>query len=211
MPTEDKQCELYYNPMEEIRMYSGMCTPTMKQAIINAATNKSDPEYKSLRMLTEGAIWYLLPEHSQKGVDCGTLIKYVERVKDEVTGSTTRNDLISMLVDLEVACVRKIHIADVKAVIIYGDDHAIRCPMSQQANDACFLAQVDFGITRGNFLPDDVSLTPSGSKRIFQQISMKVNEDRLKLLKIGRFCSMSPLKRLPIPILEKIKSFFVYM
>jgi len=211
IPTEDKFCELYYNPLDEVKMYSSMCTSTMKQAIISAATNASDPEYKSLCRLTEGTIWYLLPEHSQKGVDCGTIVKYVEETMNEVTGSTTGNDLISMLVDLEVSSVRKILIRDSKADIMFGDDHTIRCPMSREANTGCFLAQVDFGITRGNFSPAEVSLTPSASKRIFKQISMKVNEDRLGLLKIGHHCSNCLLKKLPTPILEKIKSFLIYM
>jgi len=197
--------------MFDIRMYSSMCTATMKQAIIKAATNESDPEYKSLRMLPEGTIWYLLPERSQKGVDCDTLVKYLEDTVNEVTGSTSQNDLISMLVDLEVSCVRKILVADVKVDIIFGDDHTIRCPMSRQASSGCFLAQVDFGITKGHFSPGDVSLTPSASKRIFKQISMKVNAKRLRLLKIGHYCSKSPLKRLPTPILENIKSFLVYL
>lgn len=209
--TEGKTCNLYYNPTEEIRMYSCWCTLNMKQAIIEAATDKSDPEWKTLKELPRGTIWYLLPEISQKGVDCGTLAQCVERLAQEVTGSTTRSDLISMLVNLEVSSVKKIWVENVTAEIIFGADQLVRCPMRQQPISACFITKVDFGITTGNFSPGDVLLTPSASKRIFQQISRRVNKDRLRLLNNGHISSNSPFKRLPTPIIDKLKSFLIYM
>lgn len=202
IPTEDKACYLHYNAGGIIRMYSTLCTPTMKQAIIKAATDQSDPEYKSLRMLPAGTIWYLQPEHSQRGVDCDTLVKYVETASKELTGSTTRYDLISLLVKLEVSCVKKIRVPDVKAEIVFSDNPVVRYSYS---------AKVDFGITKGLFLPKNVSLTPAASKRIFQQISRKVNNDRLRLLNKGHVCSESPLDRLPTHIIHHIKSFLIYI
>jgi len=209
--TEDKICNLYYDPSEEIRMYSCWCTLTMKQAIIEASTNKSDPEYNSLKNLPTGTIWYVLPETSQKGVDCRSLAQCVERLAEELTGSTTPNDLISMLVNLEVASVKKIWVTNVTADIIFAANQLVRCPMRQQSNKACFIAKVDFGITMGNFSPGEVVLTPSASKRIFQQITRKVNQDRLRLLSNGHISSNSPLKKLPSPIIDKLKSFLIYM
>lgn len=209
--TEGKTCNLYYNPTEEIRMYSCWCTLNMKQAIIEAATDKSDPEWKTLKELPRGTIWYLLPEISQKGVDCGTLAQCVESLAQEVTGSTTRSDLISMLVNLEVSSVKKIWVENVTAEIIFDADQLVRCPMRQQPISACFITKVNFGITTGNFSPGDVLLTPSASKRIFQQISRKVNKDRLRLLNNGHISSNSPFKKLPTPIIDKLKSFLIYM
>jgi len=211
IPAENATCELYYNDTEEIRMYSCKCTPTMKHAIISAATNKKDPEYNSLHKLPGGTIWYLLPEFRNKGVDCGTLVKWVEVATKEVTGSTTRKDIISMLIDLEVSCVRQISIANAKVEIEFADDRTVRCPMSRQPASPCFIAKVDFGITKGSFLPHFVSLTPSASNRIYHDISLKVNEDRLRLLKNGHVCTKSPLKKLPTQIIENIKSFLIYM
>jgi len=202
IPTENKTCGLFYNSAEEIRMYSTMCTPTMKQAIIKAATDESDPEYKSLRTIPAGTIWYLQPEHSKKGLDCDTLVKYVERAVKELTGSTTRRDLISLLVKLEVSCVNKILVPDVKAEIIFSNNPVVR---------NSYGAKVDFGITKGLFFPKDVSLTPAASKRVFRQISRKVNEDRLKLLNKGHVCSESPLDKLPTHLIDHIKSFLIYI
>merc|ERR1719397_1065573 len=152
-------------------------------------------------MLPAGTIWYLQPEHSQRGVDCDTLVKFVDRVSKELTGSTTRHDLISLLVKLEVSDVKKIRVPDVEAEIVFSDNPVV----------PYFCAKVDFGITKGLFLPKNVSLTPAASKRIFQQISRKVNCDRLRLLNEGHVCSGSPLDRLPTHIIDHIKSFLIYI
>jgi len=210
IPTENATCDLFYNDIEDIRMYSSKCTPTMKRAVLRAATNKNDPEYESLSKLPGGTVWYLTPEHSEKGVDCGTLVGYVEKAIKEVTGSTSAEDIISMLVDLEVSSVKQISIADAKAQIEYADDQIVRCPMSRQPASPCYITKVDFGITIGNFLPHFVSLTPSASVRIFQKISRKVNEERLSVLNDGHVCNNSPLKKLPTEIIEKIEAFLIY-
>jgi len=197
IPSEDKRCCLLYNAAEDIRMYSTMCTPTMKQLIIKAATDESDPEYKSLRMLPTGTIWYLQPEHSQKGWDCDGILKYAERESKELTGSTTWRDVLSLLVKLKVSCVNKICVPDTNARIVY-----VR---------KVYSAKVNFGITRGLFKPKDVSLTTGTTKRVLRQISRKVNQDRLRLLNRGHVCSGSPLDRLPTHLFELIKSFLIYM
>jgi len=211
LPTESKTCELHYNPSEEIRMYSTICTPAMKKAIIEAATNKSDPEYKSLRRLPSGTIWYIVPENSQKLIHCDALVGYVDRAAKEVTDSTTRHDLTSLLVELEVLSVKRILTENVKAEIVFASDHVVRCPMSQQPSRPSFIVKVDFGITKGYFLPADVVLTPAALKRGFRKISSKVNKDRLRLVDVGHACSESPLMRLPSQIIDHIKSFFMYM
>ena len=210
IPTENATCDLYYNAIEDIRMYSSKCTPTMKQAVLRAATNRNDPEYESLRKLHGGTIWYLMPEYYEKGVDCGTLVRYVEKAIKEVTGSTSLNDIISMLVDLEVSSVKEIRIDDAKAEIEFADDQIARCPMSRQPTRPCFITKVGFGITKGNFLPHFVTLTPSASVRIFQRISRKVNQDRLRVLNDGHVCTSSPLRKLPTQMIEKIEAFLIY-
>jgi len=210
IPTEYSSSSLIWNPTEELRMYCGLCTPTMKRAIIKAATNESDPEYKSLRQLPRGTIWYLMPEHSKKGVCLGQLVKYLEVAMKELTGSTTLNDLLSMIVDLEVLSLKKLRVENVKAGIKYGDDHIVRCPMSQQANIFCFTASLDFGITVGHFQPNDVIITEDASNRIFKKISRKVNKERLKIIQIGHVCSDSPFKKLPTQITEYITFFLIY-
>jgi len=209
--TENETCELYFNDAWEIRMYSCKCTRTMKRAIVRAATNKNDPDYESLHKLPEGTVWYRLPGVGQQGVDCGTIVKHVETVAKEVTGSTTRNDLISLLVNLKVSCVGQITVGDAKADIQFVYERMVQGQMSRQRTRPCFMVKVDFGITKGSFLPNVVSLTPSATNRIFKEISRKVNEDRLILLNKGHACTNSLLKKLPTVIIEKIKSFLIYM
>jgi len=210
LPTEAKTCDLFYNFSEEIRMYSTMCTERMKKAIIEAATDTSDPEHNSLRWLPSGTIWYIVPENAGKLLNCGTLVGYVERIAQEVTGSTTRNDIISLLVGLEVSAVKNIRTEKLKAEISFESDDVVRCPMSQQPNRPSFIVIVDFGITKGNFKPDDVFLTPDSAKRVYKQISWKVNEDRIKLLESGHTCAESTLTRLPSQLTDHIKSYLIY-
>jgi len=211
LPTEAETCDLFYDASEEIRMYSTMCTPRMKKAIIEAATDKNDPEYKSLRWLPSGTIWYMVPENFSKLVNCNDLVGYVERAAKEVTGSTTRNDIVSLLVGLEVSAVKKIRTERLKAEILFASDHVVRCPMSQQPNRPSFIVKVDFGITKGNFKPEDVSLTPDAAKRVLKQVSLKVNEVRIKLLESGHICPESPFTRLPSQIIDHIKSYLIYI
>jgi len=152
-----------------------------------------------------------MPEVGQQGVDCATIVKHVERVTKEVTGSTTRNDLISLLINLEVSCVGQITVGDVKADIQFVYERMVRSQMSRKQTRPGFMVKVDFGITKGSFLPNVVSLTPSPANRTFKEISLKVNEDRLILLHKGHACTNSLLKKLPTVIIEKIKSFLIYM
>jgi len=204
-------------------MYSCKCTRAMKQAIVRAATNKNDPDYESLHKLPGGTVWYIMPGVGQQGVDCGTIVKHMERASKEVTGSTTRNDLISLLVNLEVSCVGQITVGEAKADIQFVYERMVRSQMSRKRTRPVrsqmsrkrtrpgFMVKVDFGITNGSFLPNVVSLTPSAANRTFKEISLKVNEDRLILLHKGHACTNSLLKKLPTVIIEKIKSFLIYM
>jgi len=142
-------------------------------------------------------------------VDCRTLVEYMQTATKEVTGATTGKDIISLLVDLEVSCVQQISIGNAKAEIEFADDRNVRCPRSRRPACPRFITKVDFGITKGSFLPHVVFLTTSASSRIFRVISQKVNEDRLVLLNNGHVCINSPLKKVPSHIIEKIKSFLI--
>jgi len=210
IPEEDRSSFLIWNPTEDLRMYCGLCTPTMKRAIIKAATDMSDPEYMSLQQLPIGTIWYLIPENSKKGVCLTQLVWYLEMAKVELIGSTTLYSLVSMIVDLEVLSLKKLLIENAKAGIKYGDDHIVRCPMSQQSSSPCFTASVNFGITVGHFQPNDVCITEDASERIFKKISHKVNIERLKLIQTGHACPNSQFKKLPAHIIEYLTSFLVY-
>jgi len=208
---EDKKCELYYNDSWHIRMYSCKCTLAMKQAVTRAAKNTNDPEYDSLHKLPRATVWYILPDRDQRGVNCKTLVKYMLAATQKVTGSTTRNDIISMLVNLEVSCVNQISVDNAKAEIQFVHERMVRNSMSRRPARPSFITKVNFGITKGIFLPQDVSLTPAATSRIYKEISLKVNEGRLGLLYDGHNCTNSPLKRLPLTIVEKIKYFLIYM
>jgi len=208
---EDKTCEFYYNDDWAVRMYSSKCTLAMKQAIIRAANNMNDPEYDILHKLPGGTVWYRLPNRDQRGVDCKTLVKYVLTAAKKVTGLTTQNDIISLLVNLEVSCVNQISVDYPTAEIQIACERMIRGSMSRRPARHSFITKVNFGITKGCFLPRDVLLTPATTSRIFKEISQKVNEGRLGLLYNGRNCTKSPLKRLPTTLIEKIKAFLIYM
>jgi hypothetical protein len=210
LPTANNECVLHYNNTDEIRMYDALCTSAMKRAVIRAATNESDPEYKSLKYIPRGTYWYVTPERSKNCLDLRQLVEILRLLTKELTGSTTFMHLASMIVDLEVLSVMKICVGNSKAGIQYGNDYIVRCPMSQQANSPCFIASVDFGITVGHFKLIDVIITKAASKRILKQISYKVNKDRLRLLYIGHLWSNSPLKRIPTRIIEHITSFLVH-
>jgi len=209
--TEDTTCELFYNDSWHIRMYSTMCTLAMKQAIIRAAKNMNDPDYDILRKLPTGTVWYRMPDRDQRGVDCKTLLKYVLTATQKATGTKTRNDIISMLVNLEVSCVNQISVDNAKAEIKFAYERMVRGPMSRRPARPSYITKVNFGITKGSFSPQDVLLTPAATNRIYKEISQKVNEDRLRLLYNGQNSTNSLLKRLPTPLMEKIKAFLVYM
>jgi len=205
---ESRSCEMYYNL--EIKMYSAVCTPTTKAAIIDAALNRSDPEYESLRRIPRSTIWYLLPEKSETGLMCNDMMKWVESEAKDISGSVTKGDLISSLVELDVACVKKIRVMNAKAQIIIGEDMVVRCPMSQHASRVCAIAIVDFGITKGNFIGSDVTLTTNATQQVFRQVSLMVNRERLKLIYEGHICEGSPLRKIPTQLIEQIVLFLLF-
>jgi len=195
-------CNMFYDP--EVKMYCIMCTPSTKEAIIKATTDKADPEYKSLMSLSDSIIWYLVPDLPGDFVHCRAVLNYVNKLSKELVSPMTRDDLMSLLVDLEVLAVNKIIVQDVKAQIEGRED------VHQQSHLSSFFATVDFSITKGKFKLQNVFLTVSASKRIFRKISLKVNEQRLELLREGHVCKGCPLRRLPTSIIDKIATFLVY-
>jgi len=206
----DASCtsDLYYDP--ELRMYTALCTPTTKKAIIKATMNPYDTESQSLRELPSSTIWYLLPDYSEIGANCVVVGKFVEKTVEDTSDFVTRDNLFSFLVGLDVSCVKKIRVMNVKTRIVIGEDTFVRCPRSQQESRQCYIAIVDFGITKGKFKASDVTLTPGASKQVFRKVSRFANKERLRLLYEGHICEESVFRRLPTDLINRLAAFLVY-
>jgi len=111
---------MYYE--NDLRMYTAMCTKSIKQQIVRAAMDKNKPEYHTLSKIPAGTIWYVQPEMCDIGVSCTYLVMFVEEAAKEAVGLTTRYDLISMLKGLQIACVKTISVGKATCRITSKND-----------------------------------------------------------------------------------------
>jgi len=82
--------------------------------------------------------------------------------------------------------------------------------MSRQVSQQCVIAIVDFGITKGNFMTNEVILTSTASQRVFRQISIMVNRERLNLIHEGHIFKGSVLRKIPAQLIGYIVQFLIY-